>query len=153
MIEINVKAKGADPWDTPPLTWEQLVEKKQQGCLIAYWVYDNDQGLWKLYDNMNPRDEAKQDLLAKYFNTPNKWQIRAHKTSKVVLVQPISFIHDPWMDAGKRTYIHHVMAQNASHLKERIASMKALRPDMKLLTPIPTWYIIPLTEGAPLVLS
>lgn len=152
MIEINVKAKGSDPWDTPPLTWEQFLAKRAEGFLCAYWICDGDNG-WKLYDNCNPRSIYEQADLHKYFSTPNKWQIRAHAKHRVVLVQPISFQHAPWGDGNKRTYVQHILDLNMTSLKAKIEQIKGLRPDMRLLTPHATWYTVSDTEGAPLVFA
>lgn len=152
MIEINVKAKGADPWDTPPLTWETLQQKREQGYLVAYFLFSQEDGYWKLYDNMNPRSVYQEGDLHKYLQNPHKWQVRAHAKSRIVLAQPVSYHYEI---AGhlRRTIISQILAENITKLKEKIEQAKETRPGLKLLTPQPTWYTIENVEGAPIAIS
>lgn len=89
MIEINTKAKLADPWDTTPLTMETFWTAREEGKYIWIFRKSEDTGVFIEYDaipaaRVKPTNEWLQ---MKFFDHPERYQLRAHAEWRAAVVQ------------------------------------------------------------------
>jgi hypothetical protein len=113
LIEVNVKAKQDDPWDTPPLTFEQALVARDEGKFIYIFIKQED-GTYAKYDPLGPSRPYSNPEITKF--TTGRYQLRAHKWGRVMVYAPVlvkGWNHD-W-------YWSVVMATSLRILTEKIA--------------------------------